>query len=298
MGRQRSAVDVADRTDPRMPRTARTSGRTHRSRSDDAPAARIACASWRARRGQIPRPTTRRGAPGAGRPETLTRLGRLSSDPARTCRADRPQARGSIRSSPRTSSSATSGPRSRTIDGDLHIVLFELHFDGEVELAEVDIVLGERFLLTSTRPAWEPLALAQLRRGAAPLLGGAPTTCCTRCSTASSTATSRCSTALRRPRLARGPGHRDADRLDAQQLSTLKRELIALRRATSPAREVLNQLTNRESTLIDGPSTPLLPGRLRPPHPPRPTSSTTTASSSRGPSTSTCRRSTTTCPRS
>ena len=35
-----------------------------------------------------------------------------------------------------------------------------------------------------------------------------------------------------------------------QRLFTLKRELMALRRATSPAREVLNQLTNRESNRI------------------------------------------------
>jgi magnesium transporter len=137
------------------------------------------------------------------------------------------------------------------IDGDLHIVIFDLRFDGEVKLTEVDIVLGERFLLTSHPAAFEPLALAQLRSGAAPLL-------------------------------ARGHDYllyaildgivdgyfpvldelsEDLDSLEdavietptswtLQRLFTLKRELMALRRATSPAREVLNQLTNRESNRI------------------------------------------------
>jgi magnesium transporter len=137
------------------------------------------------------------------------------------------------------------------IDGDLHIVIFDLRFDGEVKLTEVDIVLGERFLLTSHDAAFEPLALAQLRGGAAPLL-------------------------------ARGHDYllyamldgivdgyfpvldelsEDLDSLEdavietptswtLQRLFTLKRELMALRRATSPAREVLNQLTNRESDRI------------------------------------------------
>jgi len=137
------------------------------------------------------------------------------------------------------------------IDGDLHIVIFDLRFDGEVKLTEVDIVLGERFLLTSHDTAFEPLALPQLRGGAAPLLE-------------------------------RGHDYllyamldgivdgyfpvldqlsEDLDSLEdavvetptswtLQRLFTVKRELMALRRATSPAREVLNQLTNRESHRI------------------------------------------------
>jgi magnesium transporter len=144
-------------------------------------------------------------------------------------------------------------PRAKVeeIDGDLHIVIFDLRFEGEVKLTEVDIVLGERFLLTSHAALFEPLALAQLRGGAAPLL-------------------------------ARGHDYllyamidgivdgyfpvldQLSDDLDSledavietptpttlQRLFTLKRELMALRRATSPAREVLNQLTNRESNRI------------------------------------------------
>ena len=42
-----------------------------------------------------------------------------------------------------------------------------------------------------------------------------------------------------------------ADPLDLPRLFALKRELIAVRRAVSPVREIFNQLTNRELALID-----------------------------------------------
>jgi magnesium transporter len=38
----------------------------------------------------------------------------------------------------------------------IHLVLFALLHDGELEVAEIDIVLGERFLLTSHPPTWRP----------------------------------------------------------------------------------------------------------------------------------------------
>ena len=48
------------------------------------------------------------------------------------------------------------------------------------------------------------------------------------------------------------PGRRDPapDDVDARALFGLKRELIGLRRAISPAREIFNQLTNRDQPLI------------------------------------------------
>jgi magnesium transporter len=137
------------------------------------------------------------------------------------------------------------------IDGDLHIVVFALRFEGRIELTEIDIVLGERFLLTSHDAAFDPRALPQLRMGGPALLE-------------------------------RGHDYLlyalldgivdgyfpvldalsdDLDELEdavietptsatLQRLFTIKRELMALRRATSPAREILNQLTNRESDRI------------------------------------------------
>ncbi|HET7728247.1 MAG TPA: magnesium transporter CorA family protein [Candidatus Limnocylindrales bacterium] len=137
------------------------------------------------------------------------------------------------------------------IEDDVHIVVFALEFPGEVVAHEIDIVATKGTLLTVHPPAVNLHGLQQLRLGA-----GA--------------------------HLARGvdfllyaildgvvDGYfpvldRLADDLDAlqddvvvsasswslQRLFGLKRELIALRRAVSPAREILNQLTNRDLPLI------------------------------------------------
>lgn len=137
------------------------------------------------------------------------------------------------------------------IDDDVHIVLFALEFPGEVAAHEIDIVATTRTLLTVHPRAVNLHGLPQLRIGAG-------------------------------SHLARGvdfllyaivDGVVDgyfpvldhlADDLDAlqddvvvsasswslQRLFGLKRELISLRRAVSPAREILNQLTNRDLPLI------------------------------------------------
>jgi magnesium transporter len=139
------------------------------------------------------------------------------------------------------------------IEDDLHLVLFAIRYEGEVRSAEVDLVLGTRFLLTVEDGDWDPNVAPQLRAGAARAL-------------------------------ARGPDYllyaladwivdgyfpvmdRLTDEIDQlqddvvmqqpsswtlQRLFVLKRELVAMRRAVSPAREMFNQLTNRELGLID-----------------------------------------------
>ena len=53
-----------------------------------------------------------------------------------------------------------------------------------------------------------------------------------------------------------------------ERLFKLKRELIQVRRAISPVREVFNQLTNRDETLDRPRGDRLLPRHLRPRHPP------------------------------
>ncbi len=137
------------------------------------------------------------------------------------------------------------------LDGTLHLVLFAIDFAGEVVESEVDFVLARDWLLTSHDQGWDPFEAAQLRPGPAVLL-------------------------------ARGPDavlhaigdwivdgyfpvlDRLTDEIDElqdevverrttwtlQRLFVLKRELIRLRRATAPAREIFNQLTNREEGLI------------------------------------------------
>jgi magnesium transporter len=139
-----------------------------------------------------------------------------------------------------------------TTDGVIHVVLFALDRGDAVAVNEVDIVLGLGYLLTVHGAGWDPRQGTHLRTGLGQVL-------------------------------ARGPDHllwaigddivdgyfpyadRLGDAIDAVQdavisdpspatlerLFVLKRELIEVRRATSPTREVFNQLTNRDLALID-----------------------------------------------
>lgn len=137
------------------------------------------------------------------------------------------------------------------IDGTLHIVLFAILYEGEATEIEIDLVLNHRSLLTVHEPGWDPFALPQLRGGAAGHLRRGPDFLL----------------------YALADGIVDAyfpvldrieDEIDALQddvirqptswilerLFALKRELIGLRRAITPAREVFNQLTNRDQELV------------------------------------------------
>jgi magnesium transporter len=136
-------------------------------------------------------------------------------------------------------------------EGMLHLVMFWIHYAGEVTEIEVDLVLGPRTLLTVHEPGWDPHALPQLRVGPGSLLGRGVDFLL----------------------YAITDGIVDAyfpvldaieDEIDALQddviehptswtlerLFQLKRELVGLRRAMSPAREIFNQLTNRDLALV------------------------------------------------
>jgi magnesium transporter len=137
------------------------------------------------------------------------------------------------------------------VDGTIHLVMFGIAYQGEVTETEVDLVLDHRSLLTVHDPAWDPFSLPQLRgdgtshlaKGADYLLyaitdgivdGYFPVL-----------------DALGeeidqlQDDVVRGPSSWTLDRL-----FTLKRELMSLRRAMSPAREIFNQLTNRDLELV------------------------------------------------
>lgn len=137
------------------------------------------------------------------------------------------------------------------IEGSIHIVMFWIGYAGEVTEIEIDLVLNHRSLLTVHEPGWDPLALPQLRGDPGHLLERGPD--------------------FLLYALADGivDGYfpvLDAldDEIDALQddvianpsswtlerLFAIKRELIRLRRAISPAREIFNTLTNRDSPLI------------------------------------------------
>ena len=137
-------------------------------------------------------------------------------------------------------------------DGVVHMVLFALDRTQSVVVNEVDLVLGLGYLLTVHDATWDPLVSHHLRDGVTQILR-------------------------------QGPDHllwaigddivdgyfpyadrlgdaidevqdaviRDANPRTLERLFALKRELVEVRRAASPTREVFNQLTNREMTLID-----------------------------------------------
>ena len=140
-----------------------------------------------------------------------------------------------------------------TTDGLVHIVLFVLPSEERLTLSEVDIVLTRGFLLTVHEATWDPRSTHHLRGDGLATL------------------------------LTRGADHllwaladsivdgyfpyadRLGDAIDEVQdavirkatpdtlerLFALKRELIEVRRAAGPTREVFNQLTNRDLTMID-----------------------------------------------
>jgi magnesium transporter len=140
------------------------------------------------------------------------------------------------------------------VDGHAQIVLFAIEHVGEIHPIEIDFVLASNFLLSVHGADWDPMAAPQLRKSASGPDGV----------------------------LAKGPDYlfyafgdwvvdayfpaldRLADEIDQlqedavqtasprtlQRLLVLKRELIGFRRAASPAREIFNQLTNREIGLI------------------------------------------------
>jgi magnesium transporter len=143
--------------------------------------------------------------------------------------------------------------RSKIVEiGDvLHIVLFALRYAGEADASEIDIVLSQRFVLTAHQADWNPMEAPLLRDGAEQLLAHGP---------------DKLLWALADsivdgyfPVLDRLADEIDklqddvverASQWTLQKLFVLKRELIQIRRATSPAREVFNQLTNRDVPLI------------------------------------------------
>jgi len=138
------------------------------------------------------------------------------------------------------------------IDGTMHLVLFALIYEGELVPIELDIVLGPRFLLTSHPPAWRPVDSENMRRfGVAHFLG---------------VGVDHLLWAVVDPTV---DGYfpvfdRLGDEIDqlqddvlsrpsrwvVERLFQVRRDLLTIRHALSPEREVFNQLTNRGNPLI------------------------------------------------
>ena len=134
----------------------------------------------------------------------------------------------------------------------LHVVMFSLGFeDGQIFERELDFVLGERFLLSNHSAWWNPHATRHLRVGAAGVL--AKSTGHLLWALADDVIDSYF------PILDQMGDEIDdledrvvarADRSLLERLFDLKRQLIQIRRVTSPQREMFNALSSREDRFI------------------------------------------------
>lgn len=137
-------------------------------------------------------------------------------------------------------------------NGLVHIVMFALEYGDEIQSHEVDLVLGDGFLLSSHPATWDPRAGAHFRAGLAPIMrSGADHLLWAICDAIVDAyfpfadRVEDAIDALQDDVIER------TDRSTLTRVFALKRELIAVRRAVSPVREVLNQLTNRDLAFID-----------------------------------------------
>jgi magnesium transporter len=135
----------------------------------------------------------------------------------------------------------------------LHLVLFALAFVGEVEPMEVDLILGDGFLLSVHDSGWDPRAAQQLRVGIGQVCAKGPDFLLY---VVADSLVDGYFPIL--DRLAEEIDELQDELVTAkpsqwalQRLFTIKRELLELRRATSPTREIFNQLTNRELGAVD-----------------------------------------------
>jgi magnesium transporter len=139
-----------------------------------------------------------------------------------------------------------------TTDGVVHIVLFALTHGQRFVATEIDLVLGLGYLLTVHADSWEPRQTHHLRSNVAAVMVRGPDHLLWALSDdvvdgyfPFADALGDDIDAVQDAVLAR------ADPATLERLFELKRELIEVRRASAPTREVFNQLTNRENPLID-----------------------------------------------
>jgi magnesium transporter len=133
----------------------------------------------------------------------------------------------------------------------LHIVAFALSYDGELDQTEIDMVLGRRFLLTAHDSAWRPTEMTRVRRDATTYLAGGADYLLWALvdelvdsyfpvfDRVGDDIEQLQDDVLSRP-----------TKWVVQRLFQTRRDLLTIRHAINPQREIFNQLTNREEVLI------------------------------------------------
>jgi magnesium transporter len=137
------------------------------------------------------------------------------------------------------------------IEGSVHIVMFSITYEGRISEVEIDLVLDHRSLLTVHEPGWDPFALPQLHGNPGSMLRRGPDFLLYTLTDGIVDGYFPVLDAIEDEI----DGLQDEviakpDRETLERLFALKRQLIALRRAMSPAREIFNQLTNRDLALV------------------------------------------------
>ena len=134
----------------------------------------------------------------------------------------------------------------------IHIVLFSLEYAARVVAREVDIVLGPSFLFSVHDAEWDPRGISHLRAGLDLVLRHGPDhllwAICDAIVDGYFPFADRVGDAVDRLQDEVVQG---ANREVIGRLFALKQDLIAVRRAVAPVREILNQLTNRDQPFID-----------------------------------------------
>ena len=140
-----------------------------------------------------------------------------------------------------------------TTNGVVHLVLFALTHGERFVASEIDLVLGLGLLLTVHDGGWDPRAVHHLRSGLAPIMTRGPDhllwAICDDIVDGYFPFVDDLGEAIDsiQDDIIAAPTSADA----LQRLFAVKRELIEVRRAASPTREVFAQLTNRDLPLID-----------------------------------------------
>jgi magnesium transporter len=136
-------------------------------------------------------------------------------------------------------------------DGVLHLVMFALRHDGKLESDEIDIVLGEHFLLTAHTPDWDPYASYHFRAGVEPFLrGGADYLLWAIVDGLVDSYFPLFDKISDEIDDLQDEVIRFRDRLLVERLLRMKRDLLGIRHALNPQREIFNQLTNRELPFV------------------------------------------------
>ena len=139
------------------------------------------------------------------------------------------------------------------VTGDnLHIVIFALHHEDErIVNHEIDVVLGQRFLLSAHDPAIKPREAPFMRRNSgAHLEGGIDYTLWALCDWIVDDYFPVFDTIGDEIDELEDAVMHSANRSIVERLFDLRKDLLVIRNAVNPVREIFNQLTNRDLGLV------------------------------------------------